>query len=180
MYHISFQELLLSVILELNNERVGFGKTRLIKLLYLIEVEHYRLYKEHMTEKKWVYYKYGPYIMDFDECLVDSNIRVEINDGNFTKIEVVDNSEVPSLPAAINGNIKNIISEFSKKDLRDLLDYVYYETEPMMNVNQRGEQLDFSHILPNSYYEVKEFRNLDAIKKRLRKKYKKICQQIKV
>lgn len=173
MYHIEFKDLILNIINQLIQNRIGFGKTRLVKLAYLVEVEHYRLYKEKLTDPDWIYYKFGPYINNFDNYLLDPNIIVEDRNDEFTKIQLKEDAKISNISSSILGAIKNIIEEFGKMDFKKLLNYVYYETEPMINVKERGENLDFSTILPEAYYEIKEFRNLDEIKKRLRKKFKK-------
>jgi hypothetical protein len=56
------------------------------------------------------------------------------------------------------------------------LNYVYFETEPMMNVHERGEHLDFSTALPTEYYDVKPFKNVEFAKKKLLKKIREKTQ----
>ena len=42
--------------------------------------------------------------------------------------------------------IKRVVGEWGSRSLPELLDYVYFETEPMEAVKKRGEILDFSTI----------------------------------
>ena len=36
----------------------------------------------------------------------------------------------------------------------NILDYVYFETEPMVTAEERGDRLDFSVILNESFYKA--------------------------
>ena len=40
----------------------GYTTTiRLVKFLYLIDIEHYRRYRRTLTGLNWIYYLFGPY-----------------------------------------------------------------------------------------------------------------------
>jgi len=45
------------------------GKTRLIKLLYLLDIENYKSYQRIFTELDWIFYKYGPYAFEIEKFL---------------------------------------------------------------------------------------------------------------
>jgi hypothetical protein len=51
------------------NQKIPIGKTRLIKLLYLIDIENYRLNQKVLTGLDWIFYKYGPYAFEVDKFL---------------------------------------------------------------------------------------------------------------
>ena len=70
-----------------------------------------------------------------------------------------------------NRVIHKVISEFGNKDLRDILDFVYFETEPMLTVEKRGEKLDFLTILNEELYKVKPLTVNKDFKKRMKRKY---------
>jgi hypothetical protein len=48
--------------------------------------------------------------------------------------------------------------EHAGDDLNQILDFVYFDTEPMMKAQTRGESLDFDSVMPEEFYSVKEYR----------------------
>jgi len=48
--------------------------------------------------------------------------------------------------------------EHASDDLNRILDLVYFDTEPMMKAQARGETLDFDSVMPEEFYSVKEYR----------------------
>jgi uncharacterized phage-associated protein len=128
----------------------SIGKTQLVKLLYLLEIEYYRLYQKRLTDLEWKFLHYGPYPPTIEEILGSPDIeeeQIELSNSRiFHKYSVVKDSydgdrEDPAIPRLIS----RVVKEWGGINLYGLLDYVYFETEPMRNV-KRGDKLDFSKI----------------------------------
>jgi uncharacterized phage-associated protein len=154
----------------------GAPKTKLLKLVYLTEIVYKRRYNERLTNAQWVYYLYGPYLSNYDDILQEKNINIEkhiSDDGKEPQILSLANTyNNENAKTEIRLLINRILSDYGKLDLRDLLDYVYFETEPMMNAENRGEPLDFNTIMPEDYYKVKELKINPSEEKKLRREFR--------
>jgi hypothetical protein len=156
----------------------GVSKTKLLKLVYLVELLYKRRYGERLTNAEWVYYFYGPYLYDYDE-LLNKNTSLNISSVGYAEdkeAQIVSikntysNNEVPS---DIKFLIGGVVRDYGNLDLRSLLDHVYFETEPMMNAETRGEILDFEKVMPEDYYKVKELKIDPKEERKLRQEFRK-------
>jgi len=154
---------------------VGIPKTKLLKLAYLVEVKYKRRYMKRLTEAKWVYYLYGPYLWDYDEILQCKDINInyrEYKNNKDKEIEIISLQDCyhnENISSEYKFFINSIIRDYGNMDLVDLLDYVYFETEPMINAENRREDLNFDCILPEDYYYVKEIKLDPKIEKNIRR-----------
>ncbi len=139
----------------------GYTTTiRLVKFLYLIDLEYYRRYGEVFTGLGWVYHLFGPYAFALPE--IGSGIGFDLHQEEFeTKngkrgriFRVHEPVEFPSgLPKAMESTIQGILGIWGLEDTSDLIEYTY-NTEPML-VAKRGMALDFSVVPRGSkYYEL--------------------------
>jgi hypothetical protein len=122
--------------------------TRLVKLLYLTEVEYYRQKRERLTNLDWTFYYYGPYPPNLKTVLGEPEIETFYWKGGKTSQQLVrdEGSFMEAFAESdIESLISNIVKQWGDADLNQLLDYVYFETEPMQQA-KRGELLDFSLI----------------------------------
>lgn len=131
------------------NKDIPLGKVRLIKLLYLLDVENYRSRQNIYSGLEWIFYKFGPYSFEiedlFDEIGVTEEV-IPISEGRFFKklnLEIED-IEI-ELDVETKAIIEKLIDEWSTAHLYELLDYVYFQTEPMYDVKYK-KKLDFSNI----------------------------------
>ncbi len=132
----------------------GFGKTKLVKLLYLIDVAFYRVCSRKLTGFDWIFYHYGPYALVVDDVLQQLDIDIPQEDvitttGHKAKIFRVPKhldtdfeEKASSLEKLV---VDQVLREWGLEELNPLLSYVYFHTEPMKGA-QRGETLDFSKI----------------------------------
>ena len=143
-------------IINLEERQVGFGKTKLVKLLYLIDVENYRRRRRTLTGLEWQFYHYGPYAFAFDEALEDLEFDIpqeSIRTGNgrdaiVFRLDWNIRSRLGSyIESAELSLVNRILREWGEVELNPLLDHVYFNTEPMREA-KRGEILDFSTIQP--------------------------------
>lgn len=146
------KEILLSILSEAETRNFQVGKTQLVKYLYLVEVEYFRETDKRLTDLEWKFYFYGPYafelepIFDLPEFLKE---EIQLKNGKtFNKFAVAETltKYKDIVDAKVSLIIKRVIGEWGNKALQELLDFVYFETEPMESVKNRGDVLDFSTI----------------------------------
>lgn len=58
-------------------DHFSVGKVRIIKLLYLLDLEYYRDNGSTFAGLNWIYYKYGPYTAEIDDVLSQVGIKLE-------------------------------------------------------------------------------------------------------
>jgi hypothetical protein len=113
-------------------------KTRMVKLLYLTEVEYYRRTGKRLTDLDWKFHLFGPYASVLENYLGDPNVD-SIAWSITHPPEGADHD--------VQQSVAQVVHAWGDTDLNTLLDYVYFETEPMQSAH-RGDSLDFSGIKP--------------------------------
>ncbi len=146
--------LIAHAIVHLADRQVGLGKTKLVKLLYLVDVENYRRRRRTLTGLEWRFYHYGPYAFEIDEALeiLEFDIPQESvgTGGGHNAIVFRPDWNLRSrigshIRSAELSLVNRILREWGEVELNPLLDHVYFNTEPMKEAI-RGEILDFSTI----------------------------------
>ena len=147
--------LITHVITKLTDMGVGFGKTKLVKLLYLMDVENYRIRRTTVSGLEWRFYHYGPYAFEIDEELKNLELDIpqdSVTTGTGHKATVFrSNRELrprlsEHLPSPRELRVVNtVIRDWGETELNQLLNHVYFYTEPMKHA-ERGDVLDFSTI----------------------------------
>lgn len=130
------------------NQEIPIGKTRLIKLLYLLDIENYQSFQRIFTELDWMFYKYGPYSFEIENFLEKNGIVEEDIHIAGTKFFInlrTEFEEDIKLDIETKATIEKLIDKWGTADLNELLDYVYFETEPMRSVEYK-RKLDFSKV----------------------------------
>lgn len=130
------------------NKEIPIGKTRLIKLLYLLDIENYKSFQRIFTDLDWIFYKYGPYAFEIEKFLDKIGIveeDIHIGEGKIIASLKSELGKEVKLDIEIKAIIEKLIEEWGTADLNELLDYVYFETEPMFKVEFKKE-LDFSIV----------------------------------
>jgi Antitoxin SocA-like, Panacea domain len=121
-------------------------KTRLVKLLYLSELEYYRRTGRRLTSLDWKFYHFGPYAFSLAQYIGDPDI-----DTLPFELPSLAGPESESLGTGVehdvNVTVADVVHTWGGADLNALLDYVYFETEPMASA-RRGDSLDFSSVVP--------------------------------
>ena len=148
-------------------EKGGYvTKTKLLKLLYLFDVEYYRVHRETFTGFNWKFFHLGPWTREFDplieelvlnETLVESTSVKQDYDTKFFRVtEPRDTSRLFST-FADESILRSILNTWSESATGEILDYVYFHTEPMER-GVRNEPLDFNCISedkPEPYVRLK-------------------------
>jgi hypothetical protein len=139
----------------------GYTTTiRLVKFLYLIDLEHYRRYGETLTSLRWVYHHYGPYAFELPE--IGRKIGFDLEQESFRTAErqrgtlyrVQGRKNLPnSLRPPVKSMVDGILQVWADYGTKELLKYTY-DTEPIVH-GARGNELSFSEIPQGTrYYEL--------------------------
>jgi len=121
-------------------------KTRLVKLLYLSEIEYYRRTGRRLTNLDWKFHHFGPYAFSLAQFIGDPNVDtlpLELRSLEESQPETRGRSSDHVLSVVV----ADVVHEWGNADLNSLLDYVYFETEPMASA-KRGDSLSFSTVVP--------------------------------
>ena len=123
--------------------------TRVVKLIYLADLEWHRRYSEPLANLEWRFLHYGPYAYEFVPILGNPDMEVAEFEGKTARRFAYDPSqlEAPRVPQEVSSIIGDLVARWGDADVNRLLDYVYFETEPMERA-RRGELLDFSSTKP--------------------------------
>jgi uncharacterized phage-associated protein len=134
------------------------NKTKLIKLAYLAEIYFKRNTRNRLTNQEWIYWKFGPYIRDYDSFLSNESIFSRPSShSEYLPVDIRQDYETEALLLDENTAIHSALTH-AQDNLDEILNFVYFDTEPMMAATRRGQTLDFETVLPQAYYAVREFR----------------------
>ncbi len=141
------------IVSQLDEMEASFGKTKLVKLLYLIDVEFFRTFSRQLSDLEWTFYSYGPYAFSLEQIFSELDLDI-LQEDVFTasgakakifRLEKHVMSDLENSTGADKTIIDRVIKTWAYSDLNPLLSYVYFHTEPMVAA-ERGESLDFSKI----------------------------------
>jgi hypothetical protein len=128
-------------------------KTKILKLLYLLDIESYRKTSATLTGFDWKFYRFGPWTAEYDDALlaaVEAN-KVTLNAPNADEGATFINPTEGLALATVFPDIvqrltaQKIIGTWAVRPMVELLDYVYFHTAPMKDA-VRNEALNFSTI----------------------------------
>jgi hypothetical protein len=140
------------------SELGGYTTTiRLVKFLYLIDLEHQRRLGHPLTGLEWVYHLYGPYAFAIPEA--GKRLGFDLQREEFVNVKghhgtLLQVHTPQSFPAELDRTaqviVDGLLNVWANVETRLLLQYVY-ETEPMKTA-QRGDRLDFYRVPDGTYY----------------------------
>lgn len=154
-------ELLLAHVLTAARAREIYAipKTKLLKLAYLSEVLQFRKTRERLLSDDWVYYLFGPYVFGYDKLLesrdFERSMVVAGDSREATLISLAEDASPPSAEPSLRATIESVVERFGRASLDEVLNYVYFDTEPMLDAVTRGQVLAFDTIQPAAYYRVR-------------------------
>jgi hypothetical protein len=137
-------------------------KTKLLKLLYLFDVEFYRVNRAIFTGFEWRFFHLGPWTAELDislQALVARGVLTEaVSDWSEFDTKVYRSTRAVDLGEPFDSYkqeaiLRNVLNTWGEKTTGEILDYVYFQTEPMEH-GVRNQLLDFSSIsqeLPEIY-----------------------------
>jgi hypothetical protein len=163
-------------------------KTKLLKILYLFDVEFYRLHQQTYTGFNWKFFHLGPWTSEYDP-LIDELVSTEVltrTSSSRTEYDTVFYRS--SVEADLDEQLKSykdafvlrtILETWAERSTGEILDYVYFRTEPMENAI-RNEPLNFSSISTESalpYKRSQSGKSLQEIRRRRAEFQKRISSQ---
>lgn len=121
-------------------------KTQLVKFLYLADLGSVKWQDRQLTDIDWRYYLQGPWSEDIDNALnklYQANLLQEVPKGQTVFIQptaLCPNPNTFGFSRGLTLRLDNIRYEWvGANKLDELLEYVY-QTEPMLEVQQRHEK----------------------------------------
>lgn len=153
MMNADLEKLIPAVISHIRQTGGYLTKTKLLKLLYLFDVEYYRVHRETFTGFDWIYYHLGPWTNEYDPLLSTLEERGLIAAAPSTHPDydtVFFKTPEPVrifgiLPREDESILRVVLNHWGDKTTAQILDYVYFRTEPIEQ-GERDQRLDFSLI----------------------------------
>lgn len=156
--------------------------TKLLKLLYLFDVEYYRKHAKTFTGFEWTYYLLGPWSQEYyslvEKLTAENGPLVTVpsakldHDTSFYKArEYTDVFGL--LPPEDESILRIVLNTWAEKTTAQILDYIYFRTEPI-EYGERYKPLDFSLVpkdTPPKYARSSSGKTPEEIKK-LKKRFK--------
>ena len=142
------RRLLLYIVDQLQDMEAQISTIRLVKLLYLIDLEYYARHEKTLTGISWHYYHYGPYFFEIGDILRSASIDLDATEvatasgRGYTYRSLEDQDISRFVDFATEQQINRIIKRWALEDTRTLLAFVY-NTTPIKS-GSRGTPLDFS------------------------------------
>jgi hypothetical protein len=126
------------IVARARERRVTLNRARLVKLLYLVDVENVRTRRQPVTGVAWVFADFGPHSEGLDAALA------ELERGTALYRALQD--DAPDGEDWVSGTrrtVDSVVERFAALPLNALLDHVYFHTGPMAAA-RRGDVLDMS------------------------------------
>ena len=139
---------------QVNDQGGSPNKTALVKLVYLVDVECQRRFGRTATGLPWRFHHYGPYSAQLERDINDNEF-VHAFGNQQSGFAFRASSNWRDIHRTFEANFEpgirriadGVVRQWGLEDLNPILEYVYFETEPMQEA-QRGDTLDFSTIQP--------------------------------
>ena len=174
------KDLALAILTRIEEREGTANKTKLLKLLYLADIENFRATGQTLTGFDWIFYMYGPWSSEYDRLLeqLQAEGAVDVEKWATTGVEgerITAKERVPlkklQLPTEAFFRTRRQVDTWADRGVSRLLDYVYFETEPMDGA-EKMQPLDFSKVpkqAPQLYRRTSSGTEPSALK-RLRRK----------
>jgi hypothetical protein len=164
---------------------ISLTTVRLVKFIYLADLYHARFKSgETITRYPWAFINFGPYCREAMQAIDEAALNGLINrkaleslysDKDYYLFTCHDDdyaSIKKDFPVIVIFEIQHAIRKYGD-DTAHLLDYVYFNTEPMENV-RKGDYLDFTRAKlqePIKVIETKELskKDVEIIKAQVKK-----------
>ncbi len=156
-------ELLVAIVSYVTEHDGYVTKTKLLKLVYLFDVEFYRAHGKTFSGFQWKYYHLGPWTGEFDPLLDQLVSRGELTENILQRTDYdakfLHSTRHAELKSPFNNYkdeaiLKTVLDTWGPRTTGEILDFVYFRTEPMEN-GIRSENLNFSNVLPQGPHAYK-------------------------
>jgi hypothetical protein len=142
------RKLLLYIVDQFQDMEAEISTIRLVKMLYLIDLEYYIRHDATLTGIEWVYYHFGPYFFAVGDILRSASIDLDAREittrsgkgYTYRSLESQDISK--DVDFATEQQINHILQNWALEDTDSLLKFVY--STPPIKAGQRERPIDFS------------------------------------
>lgn len=153
------KRLIIHIIREVRDAGGSLNKTKLMKLLYLIDVEAYRSFRRTITGAQWFFFLYGPYATEVDNALntlagyrvQETQFLSNLGRRGFSYQTDEEPHLHEVLPIDERLTVQSVLQRWADEELNKILDFVYFNTPPMAQAQFR-KPLDFSAIADEPTY----------------------------
>jgi hypothetical protein len=151
---VNVKTLIPAIVSYVTSKGGSVSKTKLLKLLYLFDLEYYRQHRKLFTGFDWKFFHLGPWTREFDaelSNLIQHGILTErpYKTADFESILLRADEPVElrdAVPdAADEFLLQHVLNDWGQRSTGEILDHVYFRTEPMEH-GVRNERLDFSWV----------------------------------
>lgn len=142
------RKLIVYIVDQFQDMEAEISTIRLVKMLYLIDLEYYNRHGTTLTGIEWVYYHFGPYFFAvadiFQSASIDMDAReITTKSGRgFTYRSLESQDITRDVDFATEQQINHILQKWAFEDTDSLLKYVY--NTPPIKAGQRERPIDFS------------------------------------
>jgi hypothetical protein len=141
------QSLIAYLVARSRERQVTLTQTKLVKLLYLIDVERYASGRASLSGLRWVFFHYGPYALELPETIEpmrDSERLIAEGFKDSLLYRAAPGApDGEEWPPATRRQVDEVIRRYAALELNELLDHVYFHTAPMRDA-KRGQELDMT------------------------------------
>jgi hypothetical protein len=129
-------------------------KTKLLKLLYLFDVEYFRVHRRTFSGFNWKFFHLGPWTPEFDPIVQDLVEGGYLTEASSTRTDyetrfyrTPEHLELEDILKSYKEEaiLREILDVWGDRTTGEILDHVYFRTEPM-ELGSRNEPLDFNKI----------------------------------
>jgi hypothetical protein len=151
------QQLIPAIVSYVTDHGGYLTKTKLLKLIYLFDVEYFRIHRRTFSGFSWKFFHLGPWTSEFDPVVQALVEHGHLSESSSAKADYETRFYRTSEHIELEGLLKSYKEEAVLREILDVwgdrttgevLDYVYFRTEPM-ELGSRNEPLDFNKIAEN-------------------------------
>ena len=177
-----------AILTELRSKDLPVGKTKLLKLLYVADLEHFRTAGETLTGFEWIFFLYGPWAAEYDEVLTQLEATAVIARRPWAAGGLEGEEIRIQEPLELGAVIKNtgeyfytrrLIDSLAELSTPEVLDWVYFRTEPMQDA-EKMKPLDFGKVAKEQrrfYQRTRSAPDPDRIRK-LREQFQQVRHRL--
>ncbi len=141
----NLEALILYLVAKLTDEEIPASRIRIHKLLYLADLDGVKKHGRPLTGADWIFHHYGPWSPQIQEVLQNRGFDLDEEEvsSRGRRAFVYHSGRAAPIEPSASRILDRTIQDWGLVNLNQLLDYIYFETAPMMYA-ERGETLNLS------------------------------------